>query len=214
MLWNTLDSDPASVDALCASLGSSRILAQLLVQRGLPTPEAAEEFLRPRLAMLDNPFALTHLEAAVARIEDAIVRQQEVVVFGDYDVDGITSTVQLVTLLRQLGLAPRYCVPRRMEEGYGLSREAIDRVFDGRIPALFIALDCGTNAHEPIAYLRELEVDVVVVDHHQAKADAPADCILVNPHVNDPADAPARSVHRRSGVQIVARLAQASPRSE
>ena len=144
--------------------------------------------------MLDNPFALTHLEAAVVRIEEAIVQQQEVVVFGDYDVDGITSTVQLVSLLRKLGLEPRFCVPRRLEEGYGLSREAIDRVFGGRAPDLFVALDCGTNAHEPIAYLRGLGVDVVVVDHHQAKDRVPADCILVNPHVNDAADAPWRDL--------------------
>ena len=194
MLWNTLESSSASVDALSASLGVSKILAQLLDQRGLQTQDAAEEFLRPRLAMLDNPFALTNLETAVRRIEEAIEQKQEVVVFGDYDVDGITSTVQLVSLLRHLELEPRFCVPRRLEEGYGLSREAIDRVFDGRIPDLFIALDCGTNAHEPIAYIRDLGVDVIVVDHHQAKTAAPVDCTFVNPHVNDPADAPWRDL--------------------
>lgn len=194
MLWNTLESDSASVDAISASLDVSKTLAQLLVQRGVNTQDAAEEFLRPRLAMLDNPFALTNLEAAVRRIEVAIEAKQEVVVFGDYDVDGITSTVQLVSLLRHLELEPRFCVPRRLEEGYGLSYEAIDRVFDGRIPHLFIALDCGTNAHEPIAYIREIGVDVIVVDHHQAKTAAPEGCIFVNPHVNDPADAPWRDL--------------------
>ncbi|MGB0416056.1 MAG: single-stranded-DNA-specific exonuclease RecJ [Coraliomargarita sp.] len=194
MFWNTLESDSASVDAISASLGVSTILGQLLVQRGLHSQDAAEEFLRPRLAMLDNPFALTNLEAAVRRIEAAVVEKQEVVVFGDYDVDGITSTVQLVSLLRDLELEPRFCVPRRLEEGYGLSREAIDRVFDGRIPQLFIALDCGTNAQEPIAYIRELGVDVIVVDHHQAKTAAPEGCIFVNPHVNDSADAPWRDL--------------------
>jgi single-stranded-DNA-specific exonuclease len=76
----------------------------------------------------------------------------------------------------------------------GLSRNAIDRVFGGEIPQLFIALDCGTNAHEPIAYLRELGVDVIIVDHHQTKTQAPTDCIFVNPHVNDSEDAPWRDL--------------------
>lgn len=194
MRWNTLESDSVSVDAISESLGVSKTLAQLLVQRGLAGQDAAEEFLRPRLALLDNPFALTNLEAAVRRIEKAVEQKQSVVVFGDYDVDGITSTVQLVSLLRHLELDPRFCVPRRLEEGYGLSHEAIDRVFDGRTPDLFIALDCGTNAHEPIAYIREQGVDVIVVDHHQVKGAAPADCIFVNPHVNDPDDAPWRNL--------------------
>jgi single-stranded-DNA-specific exonuclease len=85
-------------------------------------------------------------------------------------------------------------VPRRLDEGYGLSREAIDRVFGGDVPQLFIALDCGTNAHEPIAYLRELGVDVIIVDHHQTKTQAPRGCIFVNPHVNDPEEAPWRDL--------------------
>jgi single-stranded-DNA-specific exonuclease len=165
-------------------------MGRLLAQRDLSTVEAAEEFLRPRLAQLDNPFALKNLRAAVSRIEQAIEAKESVVVFGDYDVDGVTSTVQLVSMLRTLGLEPRYCVPLRLDEGYGLSRDAIDRVFAGDVPDLFIALDCGTNAHEPIAYLRELGCDVVVVDHHQTKTEAPKGCIFVNPHVNDAADAP------------------------
>jgi single-stranded-DNA-specific exonuclease len=194
MLWTSIDTDEILTAELSAKLGMSKVASQLLVQRGLLTVEAAEEFLRPRLAQLDNPFALTNLKAAVTRIEQAIEGKESVVVFGDYDVDGVTSTVQLVSMLRTLDLEPRFCVPRRMDEGYGLSREAIDRVFDGQLPELFIALDCGTNAHEPIAYLRELGVDVIVVDHHQTKTEAPKDCIFVNPHVNDPADAPWRDL--------------------
>ena len=91
-------------------------------------------------------------------------------------------------------LEPRYSVPLRLDEGYGLSHDAIDRVFDGDIPQLFIALDCGTNAHEPIAYLRGLGVDVIIVDHHQTKTQAPEDCIFVNPHVNDVEGAPWRDL--------------------
>lgn len=194
MLWTTLDIDEKAAAALAERLSLSKVVAELLVQRGISTSEAAEEFLRPRLAQLDNPFAMVNLEAAVERIEQAIEGKESVVVFGDYDVDGVTSTVQLVSMLRTLELEPRFSVPRRLDEGYGLSHDAIDRVFDGDIPQLFIALDCGTNAHEPIAYLRELGVDVIIVDHHQTKTQAPEGCIFVNPHVNDPEDAPWRDL--------------------
>lgn len=195
MLWTTTAAvDERKASELAERLGVSEVAARLLVQLGLATAEKAEEFLRPRLAQLDNPFAMTNLEAAVERIEQAIEGKESVVVFGDYDVDGVTSTVQLVSMLRALELDPKFCVPRRMDEGYGMSREAIDRVFDGSPPQLFIALDCGTNAHEPIAYLRERGVDVIVVDHHQTKTRAPEDCIFVNPHVNDPEDAPWRDL--------------------
>ncbi len=194
MLWTSIEIDEQKASALAERLSLSEVVARLLVQRGIATTEAAEEFLRPRLAQLDNPFAMVNLEAAVERIEQAIEAKESVVVFGDYDVDGVTSTVQLVSMLRTMDLEPRFSVPRRMDEGYGLSRDAIDRVFDGDIPQLFIALDCGTNAHEPIAYLRELEVDVIIIDHHQTKTQAPEDCIFVNPHVNDSEDAPWRDL--------------------
>ncbi|MGJ8651921.1 MAG: single-stranded-DNA-specific exonuclease RecJ [Opitutaceae bacterium] len=194
MLWITNETDEKLAAELSAKVGVSKVAGELLAQRGLDTTEKAEEFLRPRLAQLDNPFQMTNLEAAVTRIEQAIEAKESVVVFGDYDVDGVTSTVQLVSMLRTLDLDPRFCVPRRLDEGYGLSRDAIDRVFDGQQPDLFIALDCGTNAHEPIAYLRELGIDVIIVDHHQTKTEAPVDCIFVNPHVNDPEDAPWRDL--------------------
>ncbi|MEN8662621.1 MAG: single-stranded-DNA-specific exonuclease RecJ [Lentimonas sp.] len=194
MLWSTIETDETLAAELSAQLGVSKVAGELLAQRGLDSTEKAEEFLRPRLAHLDNPFEMRNLESAVMRIEQAIEGKESVVVFGDYDVDGVTSTVQLVSMLRTLELDPRFCVPRRLDEGYGLSRDAIDRVFDGKPSDLFIALDCGTNAHEPIAYLRELGVDVIVVDHHQTKTEAPVDCIFVNPHVNDRSDAPWRDL--------------------
>ena len=203
MQWKQTEADRPAADEIAAALGVSRVCARMLVQRGLCSPEAAEDFLRPRLSHLDDPFAVTGLKAAVRRIEQAVEARAPVVIFGDYDVDGITSTVQLVGMLRRFGLEPRYCVPRRMEEGYGLSREAIDRVFDGDVPELFIALDCGTNAHEPIAYLRGLGVDVIVVDHHQAKAALPEDVTLVNPHV---LDAPTAPWHNLSTAGLVFKL--------
>ena len=194
MLWTTIETDGTLVDELSKELNVSRVMGRLLVQRDQKTVDSAEAYLRPRLAHLEDPFRIRNLEAAVKRVEQAIEKKESIVVFGDYDVDGITSTVQLVSMLRRFGLAPRFCVPLRMDEGYGLSLEAIDRVLGGEVPDLFVAVDCGTNSHEQIKYLRDLGCDVIIIDHHQSKTVAPKDCIFINPHVNDAEDAPWRDL--------------------
>jgi single-stranded-DNA-specific exonuclease len=194
MLWNCTEIDECKASALAQSICLSNVVTRILVEQGITQAEDAEEFLRPRLAQLDDPFAIKNLKSAAKRIEKAVENKESIVVFGDYDVDGVTSTTQMVSMLRTLELTPKFCVPRRLDEGYGLSLEAIERVFDGQIPQLFIALDCGTNAHESIAYLRDLGIDVIVVDHHQTKTQAPKDCIFINPHVNDHKDAPWRNL--------------------
>lgn len=190
MLWNTIETDETLANELSTTLNVSKVMGRLLAQRGLASTETAKAYLCPRLANLEDPFGISNLKAAVARLEQAIEGQESVVVFGDYDVDGITSTVQLVAMMRRFGPEPRFCVPLRMDEGYGLSQEAIDRIFDGEAPDLFIAVDCGTNSHDEIAYLRSLGCDVIIVDHHQSQTEPPEDCIFINPHVNDPEEAP------------------------
>jgi len=185
MSWTVTETNDALVDDLSATLNVSKVTGRLLVQRGLTSAQSANAYLRPNLANLEDPFRIKNLRKAVDRIEQAIGAQESIIVFGDYDVDGITSTVQLVSILRKFGLNPQFCVPLRLDEGYGLSREAIDRAFDSSVPDLFIAVDCGTNSHEEIAYLRDLGCDVIIVDHHQSLTTAPKDCIFINPHVND-----------------------------
>lgn len=182
MIWKTLQAEEARVHELSRTLRISEVLARLLVLRGLDAEKAAD-YLRPKLEQLADPFQINNLRAAADRIVQAIDQKENLVIFGDYDVDGITSTVQLVDSLRYFGLSPRFYVPRRMEEGYGLSQEAIERVFEEGRPDLFIALDCGTNAHQPIDYLVGQGVEVIVVDHHQSKDEIPRGCLLVNPHV-------------------------------
>jgi len=179
--------DPIPVNrirALSQQLGVSDILAELLLRVPVGTAAEARTFLEPRLADLCDPFALTQLDRAVARLNLAVDRGEAITVFGDYDVDGVTSTALLVSVLRRLGLQPRFVVPRRLEEGYGLSREAIDRALAMGRPDVFIALDCGTNSVDEAAYLRSLGVDVIVVDHHRSKQAIPGDSVLVNPHVH------------------------------
>lgn len=184
MRWNYTPVHAASVADLACAAGTTPVVAELLLRNGLAEPGPAARFLAPTLATLGDPFLLANLDAAVERLLRALRGKERVTVLGDYDVDGVCSTTILVSLLRRLGLAPRYVVPRRAEEGYGLSRTSIDRALEAGKPDLFIALDCGTNSGEEVAYLRSLGVDVIIVDHHRSTEPPAGGALLINPHVN------------------------------
>jgi len=188
MRWNYTPVQAESVAALAQQLGTNHVVAELLSRGGHTDPEPATRFLQPALATLGDPFLLGNVSHAVSRLIKALEAREQVTVLGDYDVDGVSSTTLLVGVLRRLGLQPRYFVPRRLEEGYGLTKTAIDRALsEGPKPDLFIALDCGTNSHEEVAHLRERGVDVIVVDHHRSKEAVIFDALLINPHVNEQA---------------------------
>ncbi len=193
MRWIYTPLRPEAVAELSREAEVSPVIAELLLRAGFSDPAAAARFLRPTLAELADPFRLDQLDAAARRLRQAIVGREEVVVLGDYDVDGVSSTALLVSVLRRFGLSPRFVVPRRMEDGYGLSRSAIDRALEQGVPKLFVALDCGTNSQEEVAYLESRGVDVLVVDHHRSKSGPLPGGLLVNPHVYDrPDDEPWR----------------------
>lgn len=185
MRWNYTPVHAESVEALARQLGTTKIVAELLMRNGHAELEAAGRFLQPALATLGDPFLLANVHAAVERLAAALHTRQRVVVLGDYDVDGVSSTTLLVGVLRRLGLNSHYVVPRRMAEGYGLTRTAIDRALEAGKPDLFIALDCGTNSHDEVAHLRASGIDVIVVDHHRSKDEPLVDAILINPHVHE-----------------------------
>jgi single-stranded-DNA-specific exonuclease len=185
MRWIYHAPAPDQVAALAAALGIGPVLAELLLRAGHSEAGAAGAFLRPALARLGDPFELKNLGLATARLRRALAAREEIVVLGDYDVDGVSSTALLVSILRRFGASPRFIVPRRMEDGYGLSRSAIDRALEPGRPHLFVALDCGTNSHEEVAYLASLGVDVIVVDHHRSKEKTLGHGILINPHAHE-----------------------------
>ena len=191
MVWEFADYDKKLAADMGAYLGVSPILSALILQRGYTDPLRAKMFLSPKLANLDDPFRLKNLRKAVLRI---IEKRQNILVFGDYDVDGITSTTLLVSILRLFGLNPSYFVPRRMEEGYGLSEAALERALSSGKTDLLIALDCGTNAEEAVNYIHSRGIDLIVVDHHQAKDATAQNHILINPHVFDFEGAPWRQL--------------------
>ncbi len=190
MRWQHTEAPSGTVRQLRADVGVSRVVAELLAKRNITGADTVHDFLHPKLAHLDDPFAITNMAAAVDRLILALRRNESVAILGDYDVDGVTSTALLASVLRHFGLWPTYCVPRRLEEGYGLTMAALERVLADRTPSLVIALDCGTNSVNEVSWLRQRGIDVLIVDHHRSKEHIPEDCILVNPHVNDPEDAP------------------------
>jgi single-stranded-DNA-specific exonuclease len=184
MRWTYKPLPADEVEALTRKTGDSAVLAELLLRNGLGDADVAAKFLRPALAELNDPFLLPNVEAAAARLRRAIEAGEQIVVLGDYDVDGVSSTSLLVSILRRFGLHPHFVVPRRMEDGYGLSRSAIDRALERGKPDLFIALDCGTNSHDEVAYLFSQGIDVIVIDHHRSKEKPLAQGLLINPHVH------------------------------
>ena len=165
----------------------SECIARLLLRKGFRCAEEVNSFLRPRLSSLSDPFLLPQMHAAVSRILAALDRRERVVLFGDYDVDGVTSLALLAEMLRAYGGAPELFLPFRMEEGYGLSPESVERCLGQHQPQLLIAIDCGTSSLREIADLRKRGVEVIVLDHHEPKSALP-DCVaIVNPKISDSA---------------------------
>lgn len=185
MLWNVKESCPEAVQDFSQEVGVSEVLSHLLIQRGLLEPDEANYFLNPSLKNLSDPYVITNLKAGVEQLSQAIDKKASIFIFGDYDVDGITSIVQILSIFRVYGLAPSYCVPHRLYEGYGLSRQAIDRALSCGKPDMMIVVDCGTNSKESIDYLSSLGISLIVIDHHKLTGVYPDSCTLINPHVND-----------------------------
>jgi single-stranded-DNA-specific exonuclease len=190
MLWIHTPVPAGDAQELSKRAGIGPVLAELLVRGGFGDPAVADEFLKPELSRLEDPFLVGNLVPAVERLKKAIANRERLVVLGDYDVDGVSSTALLVLVLRRFGLDPKFIVPRRSEDGYGLSRSAIDRALEAGKPDLFIALDCGTNSHEEVAFLMGQGIDVLVVDHHRSTEPTLQKGLLINPHVQGPEGGP------------------------
>jgi single-stranded-DNA-specific exonuclease len=181
--WTTATPQPLLAQSLAATLKIPPLLAQCLLNRGFSEPAVIKNFLTPRLKNLADPFLLPNMDAAVTRLLLARERGEPMVIFGDYDVDGVTSTTLLLEVLRRLGWATEAYLPNRLEEGYGLSRDGVENCLKKFPVKLLLAVDCGSTAVETIAWLRERGVDVIVLDHHQVSNPAPAAVALVNPQL-------------------------------
>ena len=195
-----LDGGSISWSEICGS----ECIARILFRKDFANADEVQGFLQPRLKSLSDPFLLPNMEAAVRRILAALDQHERIVLFGDYDVDGVTSLALLAETLRAFGAAPDLFLPLRMEEGYGLSRESIERCVEQCHPPLLIALDCGTSSAAEIVDLRQRGVDVVVLDHHEPKAALPECIAILNPKID-----PTSPFHYLCSVGIVFKLCHA-----
>ncbi len=146
------------------------LVRRIMSQRGICGREMAERFLRPRLADLGDPFDMREMDAAVERIFRAVDHGERICIYGDYDVDGVSSVTLLHTILTAYGLSPSCFIPVRTQEGYGLSDDGINHAIEqcGGKPHLLITVDCGTSSVAEVAYLNAIGIDVIILDHHEA----------------------------------------------
>ena len=181
--WTLAPPQPLLAGQLASQLKISPLLAQCLLNRGFSEVAAIENFLSPRLKNLADPFLLPNMDKAVERLFRAREQNESLVIFGDYDVDGVTSTALLTEVLRELGWRVECYLPNRMDEGYGLSADGVENCLKKFPTTLLLAVDCGSTAVETIKSLSAHGIDVIVLDHHQVSNPAPQAIALVNPQL-------------------------------
>ncbi|MDF0707033.1 single-stranded-DNA-specific exonuclease RecJ [Flagellimonas okinawensis] len=172
------------IDQLSKALGVDDLVAQLLIQRGITNYEEAKTFFRPEFKHLHDPFLMKDMYKAVERIEQAITNQENILVYGDYDVDGTTSVALMSSYLLETYPNVATYIPDRYLEGYGVSFQGIDFAADNNV-SLMIALDCGIKAIDQIKYAKEKGIDVIVCDHHRPGKDLPEAVAILDPKQED-----------------------------
>jgi len=184
LLWHHLPCDDEASRRLGAALNLHPTIARLLCMRGLGDPDLASRFLKPSMDHLHDPFMLADLRKAVERIEAAIARKERIAIHGDYDVDGITSTVILRRALEMLGGDVLHFIPERLKDGYGLQPAAIERLHAEGVH-LVISVDCGIRGTDAALRARELGVDLIITDHHEPEGTLPPALAVINPKRSD-----------------------------
>jgi len=184
ILWDHLPCDDDAARELGAALNIHPTVARLLCLRGLRDPEAAARFLSPSMDHLHDPFRLAGMREAVERLERAIANKERIAIHGDYDVDGITSTVILRRALEMLGGEVVHFIPERLRDGYGLQPAAIERLHAEGVH-LIVSVDCGIRATEATLRARELGVDLIITDHHEPEGTLPPALAVINPKRHD-----------------------------
>ena len=177
-------ADPAKVERLATEVGIDKVLAELLVARGVESFEQARSFFRPSLDDLHDPFLMKDMDVAVERLHEAIAGKQKILVYGDYDVDGTTAVSLVYSFIRRFTDQVDFYIPDRYDEGYGVSYKSIDWAAEGGF-RLIITLDCGIKAVEKVDYAREKGIDVIICDHHLPGESLPAAVAVLDPKRED-----------------------------
>ena len=183
-IWQPVPCDDGPAEMLSRELGVSAVTARLLCIRGMGALDDARRFLEPRLEDLHDPFALADMSTAIDRIFAAIAAKERIAIHGDYDVDGVTSTVILRRALELLGADVVHFIPERFRDGYGLQPATIDRLHGDGVH-LIISVDCGIRAAEAATRARELGIDLIITDHHEPGAALPPALAVINPKRHD-----------------------------
>jgi single-stranded-DNA-specific exonuclease len=179
--WQILQPDAPTVQTICNALNCSPVTAKILVNRKILSEKDAYAFLNPSLNNIRPPSAIKDIDAAVHRIYEALTRHEKILIFGDYDVDGITATTILLEFLQYTGANVSYYIPHRSKEGYGLQ---IKHIIDQALPQginLIITVDCGSHSHDAVEAARNAGIDVIITDHHNIPEKLPTAAIVVNP---------------------------------
>lgn len=180
LIWDPVVYDETAVQSLAAALDVSPVVARLLCQRGHGTPEAAHRFLYPQLSQLGDPYGLADMRPAVDRLCAALERRERIAIHGDYDVDGVTSTVILRRALELLGGDVTHFIPERLRDGYGLQAPAVERLHADGVRVI-VSVDCGIRSAEAARRARDLGVDLIITDHHEPEAELPDALAVINP---------------------------------
>ena len=184
-IWNLKkQGDPNEIKHLSAALNVNMTIARLLVQRGIKTFNEAKVFFRPRLSDLHNPFLMKDMDKAVERLELAIARQEKILIYGDYDVDGTTSVALMYIFLKERINHLEYYIPNRYSEGYGISPHSIDFAVENGF-TLVIALDCGIKAVDKITQAQQRGLDFIICDHHNPDEKVPPAVAVLDPKQSD-----------------------------
>ena len=182
-VWHVAQADCAAVERLMDA-GYPYLVSGVLASRGVSCPEQATEYLTQETTLAHSPFLMKDMDKAAARIDRALSDGERIAIFGDYDVDGITATCIMVDYLKSRGADVVHYIPRRIEDGYGLSCEAIEGLRKGGA-TLLVTVDCGITGVEEVAYARSIGMDVVVTDHHECKETLPVAAAVVDPRRTD-----------------------------
>ena len=182
--WEYIGADEEKVKSIASKHGISEIIARVLVNRGIDVEDGIDSFLHPKIDELNNPFLLNDMEIAVDRIIRCKENNEKITIYGDYDVDGITSIATLSKFLTELGIENDYYLPNRLDEGYGLNNNALDKIVSSGTK-LLITVDCGISAFEEIEYAKSIGLEVIVTDHHECPAVIPNALAVIDPKRED-----------------------------
>ncbi len=182
--WNISSGDDVLEEDLARQFGIEPIISRILIARGIVRDDEVKHFLCPSIKDLYNPYLMMDMERGVERLLRAVSNKEKIMIYGDYDADGITSVVILLKFLQDAGVDASYYIPHRVYEGYGLNRSAISR-FQSEGISLLITVDCGTSDHEEIVYAKSIGIDTIILDHHEVPDPLPGAVALINPHRGD-----------------------------